>query len=106
MGAIAKPALQELATIVNEAENTKQAIIKTAEFDTRYKKAKELQEQFVEEEAKEENFEFRPEDVQTLVSRNEFKERYVVRDEDKIKIEKQDGEVIQFRPNEKEDKEK
>ena len=105
MGGIAKSSLKELTSITNESESTKEGIIKIVELDPKCKNALEMKEEIKEEEVKDESFEFRPEDVQTLVNRKEFKDRYVVRDKDRIIKERTEDKIIQFRTKEKEEKE-
>ena len=98
MGVIGEQSLQKYAKIINTAIDTKDAIIKTADFDDRYKEALKKHEQTKTQQEQEETFEFNPNEIEPLVSRNKFKDNLSVNLEGIAKQRQQDYEedIIQF----------
>ena len=92
---IGEQSLVKYAKNINLSKNTKESIINTASFEEKYYKAKQEKEKQKEKtKEKEFNYEkdFKPEEIQPLVSRKTFKE-YENREDDTI---------IQFNTEEKE----
>ena len=101
-------ALQKYAKTINAAENVKDAILKTAEFDEKYNEAKELQSKEVIEEEKEETFEFTPEEVQPIVNRGKIRKSLTEKLEEQKNKAKAEEEktIIKYGTNEKDRGEK
>ena len=111
---IGEQSLQKLAKIINGAENTKIAIIGVAQFEDKYREAKEIQQQQGEtQEEQEFNYEtdFNPEEIEKLVMNRRPLGKAQEEENRKIALQPtrnnerlKDKDIIQFNTQEKEER--
>ncbi len=101
-----EPALQKYAKMINMAENTKQAIVRTAEFDEKFIQVKEEHENLEPEIEEEKNFEFNPTEIEAIVYRNSGRENFVAGLRKVKEVKEKSEKLVQFNTESKEEYEK